>query len=149
MKEDTTHITRHETYDIIIAYVKRDGQPGWRFLTNHMQVLLCIARDPDVRTRDIAADGRDHRARHAADRGDLAEAGFVKIERVGRRNRYVIDREVDDAPQAQAGHEIGELLDLLRLDDLPDAEAVAGSVRRRYAESQPPYGTGDGSPNRA
>ena len=30
-----------------------DGKP-WRFVTNHTQVLLCIARDEDVRTRDIA-----------------------------------------------------------------------------------------------
>ena len=34
--------------------------------------------------------------------------------------------------RAQAGHEIGELLDLLRLDEL-DADAVAPAIRRRYA----------------
>ena len=27
---------------------------GWRFVTNHTQVLLCIARNPDVRLRDVA-----------------------------------------------------------------------------------------------
>ena len=27
----------------------------WTFLTNHARVLLCIARDPGVRLRDIAA----------------------------------------------------------------------------------------------
>jgi len=26
----------------------------WNFLTNHGRALLCIARDPDVRLRDIA-----------------------------------------------------------------------------------------------
>ena len=124
-------------------------RPGWRFLTNHMQVLLCIARDPDVRTRDIAAMvGITERATQRIV-GDLAEAGFITIERVGRRNRYVIDREVTMRHRAQAGHEIGELLDLLRLDDALDADAVAGTLRRRYAGSQPPYSTGDGSPKRA
>ena len=28
---------------------------SWSFLTNHARVLLCIARDPGVRLRDIAA----------------------------------------------------------------------------------------------
>ena len=28
----------------------------WSFLTNHGRVLLCIAHDPGVRLRDIAAD---------------------------------------------------------------------------------------------
>lgn len=28
--------------------------PTWGFLTNHARVLLCIARDPGVRLRDIA-----------------------------------------------------------------------------------------------
>ena len=28
---------------------------GWSFLASHTRVLLCIARDPGVRLRDIAA----------------------------------------------------------------------------------------------
>ncbi len=28
--------------------------PRWTFLSRHAQALLCIARDPDVRLRDIA-----------------------------------------------------------------------------------------------
>ena len=28
---------------------------SWTFLTNHARVLLCIARDPEARLRDIAA----------------------------------------------------------------------------------------------
>ena len=28
---------------------------SWSFLTNHARVLLCIARDPGTRLRDIAA----------------------------------------------------------------------------------------------
>ena len=93
-----------------------NGTPTWRFLTNHTQVLLCISRDGDVRTRDIAEMvGITERAAQRIV-ADLAEAGFVKIERVGRRNRYVIDREAAMRHQAQAGHEIGELLDLFRLE---------------------------------
>ena len=35
--------------------VADDEKPGWTFLTNHSHVLLCIAEDPDIRGRDIAA----------------------------------------------------------------------------------------------
>ena len=28
---------------------------GWTFLTNHAHVLLCLARDPEARLRDVAA----------------------------------------------------------------------------------------------
>jgi hypothetical protein len=28
---------------------------SWKFLTSHARVLLCIARDPGVRLRDVAA----------------------------------------------------------------------------------------------
>jgi predicted ArsR family transcriptional regulator len=92
-----------------------DEKP-WRFVTNHTQVLLSIARDGNARTRDIAqAVGITERAAQRIV-ADLAEAGFVQIERVGRRNRYRINRAVEMRHEAQAGHEIGELLDLLRLD---------------------------------
>jgi predicted transcriptional regulator len=89
---------------------------SWRFVTNHTQVLLCIARDPDVRLRDVAEMvGITERAvqRIVA---DLVEAGFLQRERVGRRSRYVIDRGVEMRHPAQAGHDIGELLALLALD---------------------------------
>src|ERR1043165_3761231 len=90
---------------------------GWQFVTNHTQELLYVARDPAVRLRDIAdalsiAVGSAQRIV-----SDLVEAGIVTRERHGRRNRYVIDR---NSPmlrhEAQDGHEIGGLLELLRLE---------------------------------
>ena len=39
--------------------------PAWTFLSNHGQVLLCIARDPDVRLREIGDQvGITERAAH-------------------------------------------------------------------------------------
>ena len=92
---------------------------GWQFVTNHTQVLLCIARNPDVRLRDVADQvGITERAAQRI-LADLVDAGYVQRERRGRRNRYVINRE---APMlrhpAQEGQEINGLLDLLRLADL-------------------------------
>jgi DNA-binding MarR family transcriptional regulator len=96
---------------------KQSNRP-WRFVTNHTQVLLCIARKPDVRLRDVA----DHVGitERAAQRilADLVDAGFVERERVGRRNRYSINRNIEMRHPAQLGHEVGELLDLLALPDL-------------------------------
>lgn len=88
----------------------------WRFVTNHTQVLLCIARDPDVRMKTIAESvGITERAAQRIVH-DLIESGFVQRERVGRRNRYVINRGVRMRHEAQQDHEIGELLDLLELE---------------------------------
>ena len=93
-----------------------DDKP-WRFVTNHTQVLLAIARNPDVRTRDIAEQvGITERAAQRIV-ADLVGAGFVESVRVGRRNRYTIDLEAAMRHPAQAGHPIGELLELLALDD--------------------------------
>ena len=89
---------------------------GWQFVTNHTQVLLCIARDPDIRLRDIAAAVGITVGSAQRILADLIEAGFVERERLGRRNRYVVHL---DAPMlrrgAQDGQEIGGLLELLRL----------------------------------
>lgn len=89
---------------------------GWQFVTNHTQVLLCLARDPDVRLRDVADSVGITIGSAQRILSDLVEAGFVERERHGRRNRYVINR---DSPMlrhaAQDGQDIGGLLDLLRL----------------------------------
>jgi predicted transcriptional regulator len=87
-----------------------------RFVTSHTQVLLCIARNPNVRVRDIGVTvGITERAAQRIV-GDLVESGYVKRERVGRRSHYMIDRTRKMRHPSQSGHEIGELLDLLELD---------------------------------
>ena len=89
----------------------------WRFLSNHTQVLLCLHRDPNARFRDIAE--RVGITERAAQRivADLVESGYVESERVGRRNRYRVNPNVAMRHPAQDGHEIGELLKLLRREN--------------------------------
>jgi DNA-binding IclR family transcriptional regulator len=88
----------------------------WQFVTNHTQVLLCMARDPEIRLRDMADQVGITLGTAQRILADLVEAGYVTRDRHGRRNRYVINR---DTPMlghtAQDGHDIGPLLDLLRL----------------------------------
>ena len=55
---------------------------------------------------------------------DLVEAGYVSRQREGRRNRYVLNLSVPMRHPSQVDHEIGELVDVLRLDDSSDSEAA-------------------------
>jgi DNA-binding IclR family transcriptional regulator len=90
-----------------------EGQRRWTFLTNHAQVLLCVAEVPDIRLREVA--DRVGITERATQRilSELVEAGYVKTERVGRRNRYTVDRRHAMRHSAQLGHEIGILLEAL------------------------------------
>jgi len=98
------------------------GGRGWQFVTNHTQVLLCIARDPNVRLRDIAEAVGITVGSAQRILADLVEAGFVERERHGRRNRYRVNH---DSPMlrhaAQDGQEIGGLLELLRRQGDPES----------------------------
>ena len=88
-------------------------QPTWVFLSNHAHVLLCIARDHNSRTRDIAAQvGITERAAQRIV-SDLIAEGYLKRTKIGRRNRYEINRHGHLRSDAFHDLEIGPLLDLL------------------------------------
>ena len=94
-----------------------DERKTWRFLSNHTQVLLCLHRDPNARFRDIAVSvGITERAAQRIV-ADLIQSGYVESERVGRRNHYRIKTDIAMRHPAQDGHEIGQLLKLLQLND--------------------------------
>jgi DNA-binding IclR family transcriptional regulator len=91
---------------------------GWQFVTNHTQVLLCIARDPDVRLRDIAEAVGITVGSAQRILADLIDAGFVERERQGRRNTYRINVALPMLRHvAQEDQEIGGFLELLRLGE--------------------------------
>ncbi len=88
--------------------------PEWTFFTNHAHVLLCIARDPGVRLRDVAdAVGITERAAQRIV-ADLEEAGYLARQREGRRNRYEIESDLPLRHPLERDHAIGEILDVLR-----------------------------------
>jgi DNA-binding IclR family transcriptional regulator len=90
-----------------------DESKTWTFLTNHAQVLLCVAGTPDIRMRDVAEHvGITERSTQRI-LAELVAAGYVKTSREGRRNRYTVDREHAMRHTAQVGHEIGALLEAL------------------------------------
>src|SRR4029079_6819515 len=71
-----------------------EGTHSWTFLSNHAQVLLCIARDPDMRLRDIAQSVAITERACPRSVCDLVEAGYIARERVGRRSHYRLNGEV-------------------------------------------------------
>jgi DNA-binding Lrp family transcriptional regulator len=86
---------------------------SWTFLTNHAQVLLCIARQPDMRMRDIAdAVGITERAAQRIV-GDLVDEGYVSRKRVGRRNEYEVKADAPLRHPLAREHEVGEIIDVL------------------------------------
>lgn len=91
----------------------RDGTRTWSFLTNHAQVLLCIAQDPAIRLRDIGDTvGITERAAHRIV-SELARAGYISREREGRRNRYTIQFHLPLPDPLARGQRVGDLLAVL------------------------------------
>ena len=85
----------------------------WSFLTNHARVLLCIAHDPGVRLRDIAARvGVTERTAYGIV-SDLTEAGYVVKHKDGRRNRYQVQAHLPLPETDNRERTIGEILALL------------------------------------
>ena len=86
---------------------------NWSFLTSHARVLLCIAHDPGVRLRDIAArlDITERSAYGIVTA--LAEAGYIVKQKDGRRNRYQIQAHLPLPEPTSRERTVGEILALL------------------------------------
>jgi IclR helix-turn-helix domain len=87
--------------------------PPWSFLTNHAQVLACIAGDPGIRLRDIGdAVGLTERAVHRIV-VELSAAGYLARERRGRRNHYTIQSQLPLPDPLARGQKVSDLLRIL------------------------------------
>ena len=98
---------------------KAAAVPSWTFLSNHAHVLLMIARDPEVKLRDVATEvGITERAvqRIVA---DLEAGSYIERERVGRRNRYKVHPELPLRHPVEAHRDVGGV-------DRPGRRAVGG-----------------------
>jgi predicted transcriptional regulator len=105
------------------------AKPGWTFFTNHGHVLVCLADDPTLRTRDIAAQvGITERATQGII-SDLVEAGFVTRTKEGRRNHYEVHPDRPLRHPLEAEHTVGELL--VTLGKLPRRAARSRATARR------------------
>nr|WP_190201103.1 helix-turn-helix domain-containing protein [Streptomyces djakartensis] len=115
----------------------------WTFLTSHARVLIALARDPEIRLREVAdAINITERAVQLIV-ADLEAAGYLTRTRVGRRNRYTIDPGVALRHPAEADHPVGDLLGtFLHREDTP-ADATTSAGRFSTAEAGAPALSGD------
>jgi DNA-binding IclR family transcriptional regulator len=88
-------------------------RPGWTFLSNHAHVLLLIAKEPDIRLRDVAV--RVGITERAVQRivADLEADRYLERERLGRRNRYKVHRELPLRHPVEAHRRIASLISLV------------------------------------
>jgi predicted transcriptional regulator len=105
--------------------------PAWTFFSNHAHVLFCIAREPDLRLRDLAQ--RVGITERGVQRivAELVDAGFLEVEREGRRNRYEVRGELALRHPIEAHRTVGELIDWLK-----------GPVEQERKPSAAPRATG-------
>ena len=90
------------------------------FLSNYGHVLVCLAKDPDARMRDVAdVVGITERAvQHIVH--DLVEQGYVRKDKVGRRNRYDVVRDARFRHPLEAHVTLGQFVALV-VDEAPAA----------------------------
>ena len=77
-----------------------------------MRLLLLIARHPDARLRELAEQAGITERSAQGIVSDLERAGYIRKEKVGRRNTYQVNRGQPFRHPAEAGHSVGELLGL-------------------------------------
>jgi predicted DNA-binding transcriptional regulator len=82
-------------------------------LTNHGNTLLLIAREPNIRLRDIAValDITERQTQRIV--SDLIAAGYLVRERVGRRNVYHVAAHLPLRLPFQSDIDLGSLLAIL------------------------------------
>lgn len=87
---------------------------GWTFLTNHSHVLICLAKEPNLRLKDVAnLVGITERAVQKIV-ADLEEAGILRRQKDGRRNVYEIDLEVHLRHPIEAHVTLRQVLELVQ-----------------------------------
>ena len=86
---------------------------SWTFLTNHLHVLLCLYRDPQMTLREVAVLVGITERMVQKIVAELVEAAYLEITRVGRRNSYqiLVDRKLRHPLEAHCS--IGVLLEKL------------------------------------
>lgn len=86
---------------------------SWQFLTNYALVLMHTSRRPESTGMEIAqAVGITERATRRI-LVDLQAAGYVELEKVGRRNRYRVDTQLPLGRIGGRDLTVGHLLELV------------------------------------
>jgi len=94
-----------------------EQQTTWTFLTNHSHVLYAISKTADIRVREISSlVGITERAVLRIIQ-ELADGGFIAIEKVGRENRYSVTSDIPLRHPLEQHRQVSELLKMLTEDE--------------------------------
>ncbi|AEW97818.1 PaaX family transcriptional regulator [Streptantibioticus cattleyicolor NRRL 8057 = DSM 46488] len=102
-------------------------------------MLLEIAKDPEVRLRDVAATARITERAAQGIVSDLEAAGYLTRTRVGRRNRYTVNTDSRFRHPNEADRRISGLLALF-------IDRFDGGTRPAGAQGAAPDGPAAPSP---
>lgn len=99
-----------------MAVKSESNTSNWTFLTNHSHVLLCIAKNPNLRLRDISdMVGITERSTQGIIT-DLAADGYVEIKRDGRCNIYTTHPEKNLRHPLESHRQVADLIKLIEKD---------------------------------
>jgi len=97
---------------------------NWTLFSNHGHVLVCLARDPDARLRDVALNvGITERAVQKIVR-DLQDGGMVSVTKVGRRNCYRIHKKASLRHDLEAHCTVRDLAGIIKKKPEPAQTTV-------------------------
>lgn len=85
----------------------------WNFFTNYGHVIFVLATEPDLTTREIASRvGITERATQRII-SELESEGFVRITKLGRKNRYHVSRRKHLRHPIEKSCKISDLIELV------------------------------------
>ena len=85
----------------------------WTFLTNHVHVLIALHANPDLVLREVVLQvGITERGVQRIVQ-DLEDEGFIRREKVGRKNHYQVLTQEPLRHPLEAHRKIGDLLKLI------------------------------------
>jgi DNA-binding Lrp family transcriptional regulator len=121
--------------------VSEESTHRWKFLTNHAQVLACIAHDPGVLLREISERvGITERAAHRIVT-ELADGGYITRERIGRRNQYTIQSGLPLPDRLGRVQRISDLLTILIGSSEEGASPPRAPAAKRTRPATSPSGS--------
>lgn len=104
---------------------------SWTFFSNHTHVLVCLARDPDIRLRDVAD------LVGLTERGvfkiitELEASGVITRTREGRRNHYEIDTSATLRHELESDRTVGGILEMVLEPEHAKRLGLRATRRRR------------------
>ncbi len=104
-------------------HIANTSNINWTFFSNNAHVLVCLIQAPQPTTREVAIRvGITERAVQRIVK-KMVEAGILKVEKEGRRNRYELDSDQRLRHPLESHKTIGEFLRLMNSDPFPDGHS--------------------------